>query len=65
MKELGQLTQMVMEADTEGYVLFIANTLGWSRDEIQVYLAHFRREARQGKLHPYYRQKVIWGRKPE
>lgn len=65
MKELGQYAHLVLEADTEGYVLFIANTIGWTREEIQVYIAHLRREVRSGKVHAYYRQKVVWGRKPE
>ena len=46
-------------------MLFLANTLGWSREEIIVYLATFRREVRSGEFHAYYRQKVVWGRKPE
>ncbi|KAM5356939.1 hypothetical protein ACJ41O_003585 [Fusarium nematophilum] len=37
---------------------------GWSKDDIQVYIAHLRREMRAGKSHAYYRQKVVWGRKP-
>ncbi|KEZ42012.1 hypothetical protein SAPIO_CDS6407 [Scedosporium apiospermum] len=65
LKELGQYGQLVLEADTEGYILFMANTLGWTREEIQVYIAHLRREVRSGKIHAYYRQNIIWGRKPE
>lgn len=64
MKELGQYGKLVLESDIEGYVLFMANTLGWTRTEIQVYIAHLRREIRSGKYQPYYRQKVVWGRKP-
>ncbi|KAM5386401.1 hypothetical protein ACJZ2D_000364 [Fusarium nematophilum] len=64
LKELGQFGQLVLLSDPEGYVLFMANTLGWSEPEIQVYIAHLRKEINSGKHHPYYRQKVIWGRKP-
>lgn len=64
-KEIGSLTQLVMDVDVEGYFLFMAGTLGWSNVEIQVYLAHYRREVRSGKFCPYYRNKVVWGRKPE
>ena len=46
-------------------MLLMATTLGWSRDEILVYIAHIKREVRSRKFHPYYRQKVVWGRKPE
>ena len=38
---------------------------GWTTEEIQVYIATLRREVRSGNYHPYYRQKVVWGRKPE
>lgn len=55
----------MLESDTEGYILFIANTAGWTREEIQVYIAHLRREVRFGRHYPYYRAKVVWGRKPE
>ncbi|KAF4963191.1 hypothetical protein FSARC_8769 [Fusarium sarcochroum] len=64
LKEMGRYTQFGLETDTEGFVLFMAHTLGWTKDEIQVYIAHLRREMRAGKSHAYYRQKVVWGRKP-
>ncbi|KAK7420247.1 hypothetical protein QQX98_002902 [Neonectria punicea] len=64
LKEMGRFTQFGLERDTEGLVLFMAHTLGWTKSEIQVYIAHLRREMRSGKHHSYYRQKVVWGRKP-
>ena len=64
MKEIGLFTQLTLEQDAEGYMLFLASTLGWSREEIMVYLAMFRKEVRSGKYRPYYKQKVVWGRKP-
>ena len=54
-----------MESDAEGYILFLGNILGWTRDEILVYIAHLRREVRSMKYHSYWPQKVVWGRKPE
>ena len=65
LKELGQFTQLGFLQDPEGYMLFIANALGWTRDEITVYLAHLKRELRSPKIHGYYRQKIVWARKPE
>lgn len=59
------MAQLVLESDTEGYILFLASILGWSREEVQVYIAHLRREIRSNKYYPYSRQKVVWGRKPE
>ncbi|KAK1767402.1 S-adenosyl-L-methionine-dependent methyltransferase [Phialemonium atrogriseum] len=51
MREIGQYAQLVLEEDSEGYVLFLANAQGWSKEEV----IH----------HGYYRQKVVWGRKPD
>ncbi|KAK0628774.1 S-adenosyl-L-methionine-dependent methyltransferase [Bombardia bombarda] len=64
-KEIGRYAQLASEQDTEGYIMLIANTLGWRREEILVYVAQLRREIRSGKYHGFYRQKVVWGRKPE
>ncbi|KAF4451678.1 hypothetical protein F53441_5357 [Fusarium austroafricanum] len=64
LKEMGRYTQFGLENDSEGAVLFMAHTLGWTREEIQVYISHLRREMRAGKSHAYHRQKVVWGRKP-
>lgn len=65
LKELGMVTQVAFEADIEGYILFIASELGWSKEEVQVYVANVRREVRSLSYRPWYWQKVVWGRKPE
>ncbi|KUI55877.1 Phosphoethanolamine N-methyltransferase 3 [Cytospora mali] len=65
-KDIGQWAQTALECDIEGYVLFIANVIvGWSREEILVYIAQLRREIRSGKHHAYFKVKAVWGRKPE
>jgi hypothetical protein len=64
MKELGQFAQMVIEKDTEGYIVFMANTLGWTREEILVYISLLRREIRSNNSHAYYKFKAVYGRKP-
>jgi len=64
MKEIGAYAKATLEQDIEGYVLFMANVMGWKKDEISVYIAHLRRELRSSKFHPLYRQRVVWGRKP-
>ncbi|SPO04198.1 related to TAM domain methyltransferase [Cephalotrichum gorgonifer] len=65
LKEMGSLAQAAWEADIEGYILFIANTLGWTTEQIQVYIAHLRYEMRSGKYRGYIPQKVVWGQRPE
>lgn len=64
MKELGALALLTFETDIEGHIQFIANTVGWTREEIQVYVTHVRSELRSMKYLPYHRSKVVWGRKP-
>lgn len=64
MKELGQFAQLVIEKDTEGYIVFMANTLGWTREEILVYISLLRREIRSNNSHAYYKFKAVYGRKP-
>lgn len=64
LKEIGEVAQLTLETDIEGYVLYPATALGWSREEVAVYAAHVRRQMRDPKSHGYYRQKVVWGRKP-
>jgi len=65
MRELGKFTQLSLTQDTEGYVLFLAQALGWTKEEIMVYTAQLVREVRSNKYHAFYRQRIVWGRKPE
>ena len=59
------MSELAILGDAEGYVLFLANILGWTQTEVQVYIAHLRQEVRSKKYCPYYIQKIIWGKKPE
>ena len=65
LKEIGEVAQVSVDADIEGFVLFMANIIGWSHEQIQVYCAHFRRELRNPQHHAYFPLKCLWGRKPE
>ncbi|KAF4439311.1 hypothetical protein FACUT_4248 [Fusarium acutatum] len=66
MKEIGKYAQATLEQDIEGYVLFMANAVeGWTKAEVEVYISMLKRELRQGTMHPYYQQKVIWAQKPK
>jgi len=64
-KEIGTWAKLVIEHDTEGYILFMATTLGWTREDVLAYIKQLHREIRSGRKQGYYRQKVVWGRKPE
>ncbi|KAL6362830.1 hypothetical protein LRP88_04141 [Fusarium phalaenopsidis] len=65
LKEMGRFSRATLEQDTEGYVLYMATSEGWSREEVSVYAARLRREMRSSKIHAYFRMKVVWGKKPE
>ncbi|KAI5458956.1 S-adenosyl-L-methionine-dependent methyltransferase [Mariannaea sp. PMI_226] len=65
LKDMGQFGQAFATQDTEGLLNFVASVLGWTTEEFHVYIAQFRREIRDRKHHPYFRIKVVWGRKPE
>ncbi|KAK0651105.1 S-adenosyl-L-methionine-dependent methyltransferase [Cercophora newfieldiana] len=65
LRERGEFVRIWLEQDAEGIVLFIAGVMGWSKEEVAAFLARFRREVRSGKYRPYFRNKIIWGKKPE
>ncbi|KAF5009420.1 hypothetical protein FDECE_4352 [Fusarium decemcellulare] len=64
LKEAGQYFQAAILQDIEGTLMFIANLLGWSKQEIDVFAAHYRREIRSKKIHGHFLQKVVWAQKP-
>ncbi|KAH7122013.1 S-adenosyl-L-methionine-dependent methyltransferase [Dactylonectria estremocensis] len=63
-RDIGLYMQSAFEQDAKGTVLHMATILGWTEDEVTVFVSHFRREMRTGSIHPFFRQKVVWGRKP-
>ncbi|KAK4449736.1 S-adenosyl-L-methionine-dependent methyltransferase [Podospora aff. communis PSN243] len=65
LRERGEFVRVWLEQDAEGIVLFIMGAMGWTREDVMVFLAKFRREVRSGKYRPYFRNKIIWGKKPE
>lgn len=65
MKEIGLYSQLAVLQDIEGFILFMTTVQKWTREQVQVYMAHLRRELKAGKYHVYYWQKIVWGRKPE
>lgn len=55
---------MAVERDTEGTLNLLASMQGWSPREVAVYVAHLKREFRSKTIHGYYKQKIVYGRKP-
>ncbi|KAL1854083.1 hypothetical protein VTK73DRAFT_8805 [Phialemonium thermophilum] len=64
-REIGKFQQLAVLNDLEGTMLYMSHIIGWSRDELTVYMAQLRRELRSKDIHGYYWQKVVWARKPE
>ncbi|KAK4447344.1 methyltransferase domain-containing protein [Podospora aff. communis PSN243] len=65
LKEQGTFTRAALEQDTEGYILFITNALGWTKKQVLVYIKNLKKEMRSKKFRAYYRQRIVIGRKPE
>lgn len=60
MKELGQFAFSAIDTDVKGYVTYMADLQGWTKEEIMVYAARLRREIRNTAIHGYYLVKVVW-----
>lgn len=39
--------------------------LKWPAEEYQIFLMQVRKDLRNKKLHPYFKVRFVWGRKPE
>ncbi|KAK7417101.1 hypothetical protein QQZ08_011760 [Neonectria magnoliae] len=65
-RNIGPFAQESLEGDTEGHVQHVAALAwGWSKEEVILYCTKLRKEIRSNKHHPYYRIKIVYGRKPE
>ncbi|KAF5251728.1 hypothetical protein FANTH_3338 [Fusarium anthophilum] len=66
LKQVGQYMQAALERDYEGYLLFLAcELLGWTEEQVRALCTQLRREIRSGQHHPYFRQRIVYGQKPE
>ncbi len=49
-----------------GYLNYMWNAvMGWSPDEIKIYIAHLRLQMKDKTLHTWYPHRVVYARKPE
>ncbi|KAL2132740.1 hypothetical protein VTI74DRAFT_3423 [Chaetomium olivicolor] len=66
MKEAGRWAKMTLLADVEGYLLYMWNAvMGWSKEEIQVFIGYLKHQWNVEGLNPYFIRRVVYGRKPE
>ena len=64
-KVFARYAHFALTQDVEGFMLLVTSELGWTKEQSLVYAAQVRRELRSGKHHVYYRQRIVWARKPE
>lgn len=62
--QIGMLFMYSALNDIEGFILFMTQLLGWTREQVVVFAAHIRKEMKSGKHHVYLAQRVVIGRKP-
>ncbi|KAJ8106592.1 hypothetical protein ONZ43_g7014 [Nemania bipapillata] len=66
MQQLGAFARLAMEQDLDGYAMYLfTNALGWSEQQVTIFLARVRKEMRDLKMQPYFLIEVVCGRKPE
>ncbi|KAI2627902.1 S-adenosyl-L-methionine-dependent methyltransferase [Hypomontagnella submonticulosa] len=65
LKLVGQYNGLAVGQDIEGFLTYLwTMVMGWTKEEIQVYAAHLRREMRSPHIHAYYPTRIVVGRKP-
>ncbi|KAI1275442.1 S-adenosyl-L-methionine-dependent methyltransferase [Xylaria sp. FL0933] len=66
MQQLGAFSRLAMDQDLDGYAMYLfTNALGWSEQQVTVYLARVRKEMRDMRIQPYFLVEVVYGKKPE
>ncbi|KFZ10572.1 hypothetical protein V501_05144 [Pseudogymnoascus sp. VKM F-4519 (FW-2642)] len=66
MKDLGHWWAENMSVGLAAFSLaYFSRVLGWSTDEIELYLVDVRKSLMDRDVHAYHRMYVVWGRKPE
>ncbi|KAI9789496.1 MAG: hypothetical protein M1833_002306 [Piccolia ochrophora] len=64
-KEIGAFNQLHCEESLEGWAMaLLTRELGWSYNEVQVFLVEMRRDIRNRKKHGYLEMVVVYARKP-
>ncbi|KAI1389997.1 S-adenosyl-L-methionine-dependent methyltransferase [Hypoxylon trugodes] len=64
-REVGLYGRAAMEEGMEGFVLYLyIKGLGWSHEQVTIYLSHLRRELRDPRKTPYIKIQCVFGRKP-
>ncbi|KAI1334724.1 S-adenosyl-L-methionine-dependent methyltransferase [Xylariaceae sp. FL0016] len=66
LKQVGAFSRLAMEQDLDGYAMFLfTEALGWSREQVTVFMARVRKELHDLRKKPYFMTQVVYARKPE
>ncbi|KAI2777396.1 S-adenosyl-L-methionine-dependent methyltransferase [Daldinia loculata] len=66
LREVGLYAHATMEEGMEGFLLYLfTQGLGWTHEQVILYLSRVRKELRDRRKSPYSLVKVIYGRRPE
>ncbi|KAK3348396.1 S-adenosyl-L-methionine-dependent methyltransferase [Neurospora tetraspora] len=65
MYEVGLYFYTAINQDLEGIVQFMfGKVLGWTAEEIAIYIATMKKEMNSKDIHPYFIYRVVYGQKP-
>ncbi|KAK3947964.1 S-adenosyl-L-methionine-dependent methyltransferase [Pseudoneurospora amorphoporcata] len=65
MKDLGLYTYAALNQDLEGALQFMyGKVLGWTTEEIKIYMQYVRKEMKDMDIHPYFIITMVIGQKP-
>ena len=65
MKDIGEWNQLNILEGLEGFCLaLLTRGLGWTKEEVDVFVARVSRDLRDRKIHAYFPMPVAFGRKP-
>ncbi|KAB8068026.1 S-adenosyl-L-methionine-dependent methyltransferase [Aspergillus leporis] len=65
LKEWGNYNRLQWEEGIEAWSMWLlTNIFGWTRVEVEIYLARMRQALRNSKIHAYQEYSVVYGRKP-
>ncbi|KAL3490777.1 S-adenosyl-L-methionine-dependent methyltransferase [Aspergillus germanicus] len=65
LKQLGLYNRLQWVEGIEGWCMYLLTTvLGWTREEVEVYLAKMRKGLQDSSIHAYQECTVVYGRKP-
>ncbi|KAI9742766.1 MAG: hypothetical protein M1818_003495 [Claussenomyces sp. TS43310] len=65
-KKIGKWWYDNLVMGLQGFSLaLLTRVMGWSKEEIEVFLADVRKGMKDRHVHAYHRYHIVWGRKPE